>query len=135
MPTIQIPYPLTPRHVNWDSQFADIPGNTDKYPACFEEIREEPDTRVNILDVGCGHGGLLYALSPVFPQHHILGLEIRERTVNHTVEQILVSRWETPGAYNNISIVRANVTKHIANFVEAGSIEKMFFSFPDPKFT
>jgi len=37
--------------------------------------------KVRIADVGCGFGGLLENLSPLFPNKLILGLEIRDRVV------------------------------------------------------
>jgi len=39
------------------------------------------DKKVRIADVGCGFGGLLENLSPLFPNKLILGLEIRDRVV------------------------------------------------------
>ncbi|CAM9930668.1 unnamed protein product, partial [Ectocarpus sp. 13 AM-2016] len=36
-----------------------------------------PRLQVSIVDVGCGFGGLTVALSPLFPDKGVLGMEIR----------------------------------------------------------
>lgn len=49
--------------------------NADKSNADDENV-------VRIADVGCGFGGLLVGLAPLFPNKQILGLEIRPKVVD-----------------------------------------------------
>ena len=53
-------YPTRPTNQVWD----------EKYP-------QRGDREVEILDIGCGYGGLLIQLSKHFPKSLLLGLEIR----------------------------------------------------------
>lgn len=41
------------------------------------EICPRPCAQVSIVDIGCGFGGLTVALSPLFPDKGVLGMEIR----------------------------------------------------------
>lgn len=43
---------------------------------------------MSVIDVGCGYGGLLFALAPIFPDKLILGMEIRDKLVNFVGEKI-----------------------------------------------
>ena len=52
---------------------------------------------VEIVDVGCGYGGLLFALSLAFPQTRCLGLEIRDKVTNYVAKKIFAMRSEHPG--------------------------------------
>merc|ERR1711969_516436 len=45
--------------------------------------------RVEIADVGCGFGGLLVGLAPLFPDTLMLGMEIREKVVEYVRLRIL----------------------------------------------
>ena len=40
------------------------------------------------MDIGCGYGGRLFALAPLFPKKLILGMEIRDKLVNFVAEKI-----------------------------------------------
>ena len=47
----------------------------------------------NILDVGCGYGGLLYNMSPYLdPDNLALGMEIRDKVTNFVSEKIKTLR-------------------------------------------
>lgn len=48
--------------------------------------------RVEIADIGCGFGGLLFALAPLFPETLILGLEIRTSVTAFVQEKIKALR-------------------------------------------
>lgn len=41
--------------------------------------------QVSIVDVGCGFGGLTVALSPLFPDKGVLGMEIRVKVRHFSV--------------------------------------------------
>src|ERR1044071_3710196 len=57
-------YPLNSTHVEWSELFPRI-----------------LDKKVEILDIGCGYGGLLVNLSLTFSDSYILGFEIRQKVV------------------------------------------------------
>lgn len=90
----------------------------------------------NVLDIGCGFGGLTLALSNALPNHTILGLEIRTKVTEYVRLRILAHRKEQqqPNLYQNCSVLRTNAMKYLPNFFKKASIEKIFFCFPDPHF-
>jgi len=88
----------------------------------------------DVLDVGCGFGGLTMALSPALPNNTILGLEIRQKVTEYVRLRIVAQRKEHPGKYQNCSVMRTNAMKYLPNFFAKGSLEKIFFCFPDPHF-
>ena len=89
---------------------------------------------VDFLDVGCGFGGLLISLAPLFPEKLILGAEIREQVTNYVGQRIHALRHEEPGKWGNVSVLRTNTMKYLVNYCRKASLEKMFFCFPDPHF-
>eukprot|EP00918_Siedleckia_nematoides_P096641 GHVU01211999.1.p1 GENE.GHVU01211999.1~~GHVU01211999.1.p1 ORF type:complete len:300 (-),score=40.57 GHVU01211999.1:368-1267(-) len=48
--------------------------------------------QVEILDIGCGFGGLMMRLGPEFPETLMMGMEIRERVTNYVGEKIWALR-------------------------------------------
>ncbi|KZT02903.1 putative methyltransferase [Laetiporus sulphureus 93-53] len=122
-------YPSSPRACNWDAL----------YPA-FAGSSKTPE----FADVGCGFGGLLIALAPLFPDTLILGLEIRVQVSQYVHDRIAALRatstpsaataQASPGPYQNISIVRANSMKFMPNYFRKHSLSALFFLFPDPHF-
>ncbi|OLY80776.1 tRNA (guanine-N(7)-)-methyltransferase [Smittium mucronatum] len=54
----------------------------------------QPDTlaQIEFADIGCGYGGLLVALAPLFPNTLMLGMEIRTKLVNYVQKRINVLR-------------------------------------------
>lgn len=113
--------------------------------------------QVEIADIGCGYGGLLFALSPRFPNTLILGLEIRTAVTEYVQEKIKALRGQqssstsstTPGdeqvappstapaaapTYTNISCLRANTMKFLPNFFRRAQLAAIFLCFPDPHF-
>ena len=61
-------YPVSPEVVDWPSLYPDHSG--DGY-------------KVRFLDVGCGYGGLLVSLSPLYPDALMLGMEIRVKVADY----------------------------------------------------
>lgn len=98
------------------------------------------DPVVHFLDIGCGYGGLLVALSPLFPDKRCLGIEIRVKVCDYVQDRIRALRLSSPSsctkepAFQNIACIRSNAMKYLPNFFPKGSIDKMFFLFPDPHF-
>jgi len=49
--------------------------NTDEHPSSYDRQRVNAlEKQVTIIDIGCGYGGLLFALAPLFPTQLIMGL-------------------------------------------------------------
>mmetsp|Transcript_10103 Transcript_10103/g.18203 ORF Transcript_10103/g.18203 Transcript_10103/m.18203 type:complete len:316 (+) Transcript_10103:52-999(+) len=88
----------------------------------------------DVLDVGCGFGGLTMALSSALPNNTILGLEIRAKVTEYVRLRIVAQRKEHPGQFKNCSVMRTNAMKYLPNFFAKASLEKIFFCFPDPHF-
>ena len=93
---------------------------------------------MRFADVGCGFGGLLVRMSPMFPDKLMLGMEIRDKVSEYVRERCKALRREHAedgaGAYENISCVRANAMKNLPQYFEKGQLEKHFFLFTDPHF-
>lgn len=114
-------YPVRPDLMDW----------TNVYP----QFNKAGGDKVEVVDVGCAWGGLALSLGELFPDKYVLGLEIRERVVEYTQERIAKLRAESPeGKHRNVGCLMCNCMKSMPNFFEAGQIEKMFFTFPDPHF-
>ncbi|PXF40589.1 tRNA (guanine-N(7)-)-methyltransferase [Gracilariopsis chorda] len=93
-----------------------------------------PSPKVDWCDIGCGYGGLLACLSTAFPDKTMLGLEIRDRVAEFCRRRVLEMRKEYPGSYGNVAFERTNAMKYLPNYFAKGSIEKLFFCYPDPHF-
>lgn len=127
-------YPTSPAEADWSSHF----------PAFFPDSStksEPPDSKkckracaVEIVDVGCGYGGLLIKLSSLFPETLMLGLEIRVKVSDYVHDRIQALRQTHPGQYQNVSAIRTNAMKHLPNYFNKGQLSKMFFLYPDPHF-
>ena len=90
--------------------------------------------QVEVADIGCGFGGLLFALAPMMPETLILGLEIRTSVTEFVQEKVkaLRSQVSETGLYDNVSCIRANTMKFLPNFFRKGQLTKIFLCFPDP---
>ncbi|KZS92365.1 hypothetical protein SISNIDRAFT_466768 [Sistotremastrum niveocremeum HHB9708] len=123
-------YPATPNEVGWESHYPeDSPLADGKKP--------------EFADVGCGFGGLLITLAPLFPSTLMLGMEIRVQVSQYVEDRIQALRVKhadktnpatLPGGYKNVSVVRANAMKFLPNFFSKHQLSKLFFLFPDPHF-
>ena len=111
-------YPTSPELMDWRGLF----------PAW------EQGQRVRFLDVGCGYGGLLVRLSELYPDTLILGVEIRVKVSDYVHDRLAALREKHPGSYRNAAVLRTNAMKYLPNYIERGSLDKMFFLFPDPHF-
>ena len=90
--------------------------------------------KVTFVDVGCGYGGLLVALAPLFPTELMLGMEIRVKVADYVQDRVAALRIKEPGVYDNISVIRTNAMKFMPNFFSRGQLKKLFFLYPDPHF-
>ncbi|CAI5487211.1 unnamed protein product [Closterium sp. Naga37s-1] len=89
---------------------------------------------VRFADVGCGFGGLLVKLSPMFPDTLMVGFELRDKVSEYVKDRILALRQQHPSQYTNISLIRTNAMKYLPNYFHKAQLTKMFFLFPDPHF-
>eukprot|EP01017_Pseudomicrothorax_dubius_P031192 TRINITY_DN3957_c0_g2_i2.p1 TRINITY_DN3957_c0_g2~~TRINITY_DN3957_c0_g2_i2.p1 ORF type:complete len:302 (+),score=81.72 TRINITY_DN3957_c0_g2_i2:51-956(+) len=144
------PYPKNPDYVNWKLHFPLFFGGTEEenkalylntmdYPLTYDApveaaLNGRKGPQVEILDIGCGFGGLSVALAKIFPTHLVFGMEIRDKLVNYVGERIRALRIETPGSYGNVSVIRTNTMRHLTNYFRRGQLLKLFFCFPDPHF-
>jgi tRNA (guanine-N7-)-methyltransferase len=116
-----------------------------------------------IADVGCGFGGLLIALAPLFPNSLILGLELRHQVLSYVHSRITALRSQNPlpprpdsvsppqtetptdetgpeptptptTHYANISALRTNTMKFLPQLLPRASLTHLFLCFPDPHF-
>ncbi|CAC39323.1 tRNA (guanine-N(7)-)-methyltransferase [Schizosaccharomyces pombe] len=122
----ELEYPRSPSEMDWSPYYPDFDVESNK--------------KVEIVDIGCGYGGLTVALGPQFPDTLVLGMEIRMQVSDYLKEKIQALRYRAdheepvPGGYKNISVLRMNCQKFLPNFFEKGQLSKMFFCFPDPHF-
>ncbi|XP_023721152.1 tRNA (guanine-N(7)-)-methyltransferase [Cryptotermes secundus] len=123
-----IKYPRTPKDMDWSTL----------YPNYFTRAKSVGTTAqtksVEFADIGCGYGGLLVTLSPVFPESLILGMEIRVKVSNYVIHRIAALRSQHPGKYENIACLRTNAMKYLPNYFNKGQLKKIFFLYPDPHF-
>ena len=110
-------YPISPSFMSWSSHYPKI-----LLPS------------VNIVDVGCGFGGLTVKLATLFPDKLVLGMEIRAKVCEYVRLRIEALRRENPGQYQNAACLRTNCMRYLPNFFTAGHLDKIFFCFPDPHF-
>jgi tRNA (guanine-N7-)-methyltransferase len=91
---------------------------------------------VEVVDIGCGFGGLLVALAPALPDTLLLGMEIRTSVAEYVEHRIAALRTQNPDSnlYQNIGCLRANTMKFLPNFFRKGQLSKAFICFPDPHF-
>ncbi|KAB8079123.1 hypothetical protein BDV29DRAFT_99436 [Aspergillus leporis] len=86
----QLDYPLSPAHMDWSSH----------YPAYVNPDSEQTTLSgapkllkdVEVVDIGCGFGGLLVGLAPLLPETLMLGLEIRTQVLEYLATRIQALR-------------------------------------------
>ena len=122
-------YPTLPSEMNWHSF----------YPAYYNEdgtFKTNPEKKVEVLDIGCGYGGLLVSLSTLYPDMLSLGMEIRVKVSAYVHQRIQALRSQGSNSmdYQNVVLIRTNAMKYLTNFFEKGQLKKLFFLFPDPQF-
>jgi tRNA (guanine-N7-)-methyltransferase len=116
--------PLRPDKYDWRMQ----------YPTNEDSTRRLSDPQVKFVDVGCGFGGLLVKIAPVFPEHFAIGFEIRDKVSQYVKERCKALRKCNHGLYEKISCIRTNSMKFLPNYFRKGQLSKLFFLFPDPHF-
>ncbi|KAI1614647.1 guanine-N7--methyltransferase [Exophiala viscosa] len=128
-------YPESPANMDW----------TTHYPAFVEQdteknIAQAMTKEVEIADIGCGFGGLLIGLSPLFPETLMLGMELRTQVTDYVINRVAALRAQNQSAterytpYQNISALRSNTMKFLPNYFHHAQLSKIFLCFPDPHF-
>ncbi|KAJ1832522.1 tRNA (guanine-N(7)-)-methyltransferase (tRNA(m7G46)-methyltransferase) [Coemansia sp. RSA 2711] len=56
--------------------------------AAAETLAAAEPAKVEFADIGCGYGGLLVALAPLYPNTLMVGMEIRTKLVNYLQQRI-----------------------------------------------
>ncbi|KAE8626715.1 hypothetical protein XENTR_v10006723 [Xenopus tropicalis] len=130
-------YPVKPEIMDWSEYYPDyfkplVPDSAHDDAKDLQERKEQH--QVEFADIGCGYGGLLVELSPLFPNTLMLGLEIRVKVSDYVQDRIKSLRASHLGQYQNIACIRSNAMKYIPSFFKKGQLSKMFFLFPDPHF-
>ena len=67
--------------------------------------------------LGCGYGGLLVQLSPMFPDTLMVGMEIRVKVSDYVTDRIVALRSQHPGQYTNVACLRTNAMKYNSSVV------------------
>lgn len=63
---------------------------------------------------------LAVALSPMFPNTYMVGMEIRVKVSDYVQDRVKALRAQHPGQYDNIACIRTNAMKHLPNFFRKG---------------
>ncbi|KAF6832588.1 hypothetical protein CMUS01_06874 [Colletotrichum musicola] len=145
----QLVYPASPDEMDWTPYYPAFVAEDDTHQknsivpptSSVEETTAVTEQRrlrkhVEVVDIGCGFGGLLVALAPTMPDTLALGLEIRTSVTEYVQERIKALRAQNQGSglYQNISCLRANSMKFLPNFFKKAQLSKIFICFPDPHF-
>ncbi|KAL2865488.1 tRNA (guanine46-N7)-methyltransferase [Aspergillus lucknowensis] len=79
-------YPLSPAHMDWATHFPVYvnPDPTQTNASGARKLLKE----VEVVDIGCGFGGLLVGLAPVLPDTLMVGMEIRIQVAEYLTNRI-----------------------------------------------
>ncbi|EIE25586.1 S-adenosyl-L-methionine-dependent methyltransferase, partial [Coccomyxa subellipsoidea C-169] len=91
-----------------------------------------PDTaRPLIVDVGCGSGRFVLALSRRFQRHNLLGLDIRAKLMERANEWARILELQ-----NSVHFMMANATVSLESMLATypGPLSLVSIQFPDPHF-
>lgn len=86
------------------------------------------DRKPDFVDIGCGYGKFLLKVAEKFPDHNVLGIEIREKVYNYV--KAVIESSEIP----NAGVMRTNALMFLPNVFEREQLSKIFILFPDPHF-
>ncbi|KAL3480596.1 putative methyltransferase-domain-containing protein [Aspergillus californicus] len=83
-------YPLSPEHMDWSTHFPAFV-NPDPTQTNLSGARKLL-RNVEVVDIGCGFGGLLVGLAPVLPDTLMVGMEIRVQVTEYLTTRIQALR-------------------------------------------
>ncbi|KAJ5679415.1 tRNA (guanine-N(7)-)-methyltransferase [Penicillium macrosclerotiorum] len=86
----KLDYPLSPAHMDWASHY---PAFVNADPSKINLGGSRQLTKdVEIVDIGCGFGGLLVGLAPLLPDTLMVGMEIRISVLDYVRSRIQALR-------------------------------------------
>ncbi|KAM0671803.1 putative S-adenosylmethionine-dependent [Ordospora colligata] len=116
-----IDIPSDPQSVDWTKYFyCNISDDATK----LIDSSRKPD----FVDIGCGYGKFLLKVAAKHPEHHILGIELRDKV--HDYVKTMISSMNVL----NAGIMKTNAMIFLPNIFEARQLSKVFVLFPDPHF-
>ena len=118
-----LPYPLSPNEIDWSEIYPIISDRSKS------QIKEPYPT---ILDIGCGYGGLSFAISKLMPDHLILAFEIRNVVTTYVDKKVKALRRFDQA--ENVAVQWGNTMRTLMRYIKPHTIEKIFILFPDPHF-
>lgn len=65
---------------------------------------------------------ILVALSTMFPETLMLGMEIRVKVSDFVMDRIAALRASNSGSYQNIACIRTNAMKYLPNYFTKGQV-------------
>ncbi|KAL1956005.1 hypothetical protein VTO42DRAFT_7905 [Malbranchea cinnamomea] len=86
----RLDYPISPDHMDWASHFPAFvdPDLSKTNLAGKQKLVKD----VEVVDIGCGFGGLLVALSPLMPDTLMVGMELRHQVLEYVTARIKALR-------------------------------------------
>ncbi|KAL4896691.1 hypothetical protein BDV59DRAFT_199047 [Aspergillus ambiguus] len=77
----RLEYPLSPAHMDWASYYPafENPDSAQINLGGFRKLLKD----VEVVDIGCGFGGLLVGLAPLLPETLMVGMEIRIQVLDY----------------------------------------------------
>ncbi|PRW58022.1 tRNA (guanine-N(7)-)-methyltransferase isoform A [Chlorella sorokiniana] len=114
------------QHVNPLKRELQIPTDAPEW----SQVYDQPERPI-VLDLGCGYGRFLLALTQAMPGHNMLGLEIREPIIERA------NRWaEHLQLQRSVLFLRGNATITLEHTLAdyPGSLDLVCVQFPDPHF-
>ncbi|KAJ1953986.1 tRNA (guanine-N(7)-)-methyltransferase (tRNA(m7G46)-methyltransferase), partial [Linderina pennispora] len=152
---IRLDYPLTPNDEDWSKLYPayfrapttdtlgenkrpSSPAPEEQQPAKrgpgAGELSKDQLAQVEFADIGCGYGGLLVALAPLYPNTLMVGMEIRTKVANYLQQRVEALRGfqhalldkSQRGEHVEWVDVRSKLNKEIADLetpLEAGAEE------------
>jgi tRNA (guanine-N7-)-methyltransferase len=99
-------YPIAPERMSWSTHYpafaSQLATTTIERPlsdstmvsssTALATIERHPANFVSVSDIGCGFGGLLVGLGPLFPDKLMIGMEIRGRVSEYVRLRVLALR-------------------------------------------
>ncbi|KAF7716948.1 Uncharacterized protein PECH_000659 [Penicillium ucsense] len=86
----KLDYPISPAHMDWASHYPAFV-NPDPSKVNLGGTRQLLKD-VEVVDIGCGFGGLLVGLAPILPETLIVGMEIRISVLDYVRSRITALR-------------------------------------------
>ncbi len=83
------------------------------------------NTHPIVLELGCGSGEYTLALAQMFPQHNVIGVDLKGSRLWKG------AKWAQLHQLKNAAFLRIFIEK-IGNFFTAGEVNEIWITFPDP---